>query len=68
MTLDDYLWRRTSIAQWTPRMGLGRNGEGRDELLMLARELAGGDDAAAEKMLRGYENRVCMTHDPLLDI
>lgn len=49
-------------------MGLGRNGEGRDELLMLARELAGGDDAAAEKMLRGYENRVCMTHDPLLDI
>lgn len=68
VTLDDYLRRRTSIAQWTPRMGLGHNGAGRAELLRLARELAGGDDSAAENMVREYETRVRMTHDPLLNI
>ena len=68
VTLDDYVRRRTSIAQWTPRMGLGPDGGGRAALLDVARRLlTSGDTAAAETMVRGYEERVRSTYDPLLD-
>jgi glycerol-3-phosphate dehydrogenase len=68
VTLDDYVRRRTSIAQWTPRMGLGSDGGGRPELLGVAKKLlTSGDDTAAETMVSAYEERVRSTYDPLLD-
>ena len=68
VTLDDYVRRRTSIAQWTPRMGLGSDGGGRAALLGVAKKLlTSGDDTAAETMVRAYEERVRSTYDPLLD-
>ena len=68
VTLEDYVRRRTSISQWTPRMGLGPDGGGRAALLDVARRLlTGGDAAAAETMVRDYEERVSSTYDPLLD-
>ncbi len=47
-TLDDYLRRRTNIAQWTRRLGLGRNNENRAILRQLALRFHGehGADAA----------------------
>src|SRR6185295_8597419 len=36
-TLDDYLRRRTNIAQWVPRGGLGRDNEHVPELMRIAR-------------------------------
>jgi glycerol-3-phosphate dehydrogenase len=67
VTLEDYVRRRTSIAQWTPRMGLGHDGAGRTVLSDVARNLtASDDDAAAETMVREYEERVRSTYDPLL--
>jgi glycerol-3-phosphate dehydrogenase len=67
MTLDDYLRRRTSIAQWTPRMGLGRNGCGREFLLNLAENFTDGP-ADATAMVEAYERQVRETYDPLLAI
>ena len=68
VTLDDYVRRRTSIAQWTPRMGLGPDGGGREALLGVAKKLlTSGDDTAAETMVSAYEERVRSTYDPLLD-
>jgi glycerol-3-phosphate dehydrogenase len=69
VTLDDYVRRRTSIAQWTPRMGLGPQGDGRTALLDVANKLLmSGDDTAAETMVRAYEERVRSTYDPLLNL
>lgn len=67
LSLEDYLRRRTTIAQWTPRMGLGRDGSGRDGLLQLAESFAAGSEAAAE-MVDAYEHTVRTTFDPLLNI
>jgi hypothetical protein len=68
VTLEDYVRRRTSISQWTPRMGLGSDGGGRAALLAVAQKLkTGGDTGAAETMVREYEERVRSTYDPLLD-
>lgn len=68
VTLDDYVRRRTSIAQWTPRMGLGADGGGRAALLDVAKKLVpSDDDTAAETMVRAYEERVRSNYDPLLD-
>jgi glycerol-3-phosphate dehydrogenase len=69
VTIDDYVRRRTSIAQWTPRMGLGPQGDGRTALLDVAKKLLmSGDDTAAETMVRAYEERVRSTYDPLLNL
>ena len=68
VTLDDYVRRRTSIAQWTPRMGLGPDGVGRAALLDVAQKFVTSDtDTAAETMVREYEERVRSTYDPLLN-
>jgi hypothetical protein len=69
VTIDDYVRRRTSIAQWTPRMGLGPQGDGRTALLDVANKLLmSGDDTTAETMVRAYEERVRSTYDPLLNL
>lgn len=62
-TLDDYLRRRTNIAQWVPRGGLGRA----DEHLPRIRELAAvfhgpGSDAAVE----AYRRRIAEGFDAVL--
>ncbi len=64
-TLEDYLRRRTNIAQWVPRGGLGRRGEHRGELLRLAGELCE-DAATAAAMMDEYESTIVRTHDAIL--
>jgi glycerol-3-phosphate dehydrogenase len=65
LTLDDYLRRRTNIAQWTPRRGWGDDDEHRGALLAMAREFTD-DDPAAERMLDDYRDDVHRHHDQLL--
>jgi hypothetical protein len=67
LTLEDYLRRRTTIAQWTPRMGLERDGSGREGLLGIAETFAAGPEAAAA-MVDAYEHKVRTAFDPLLSI
>lgn len=57
-TLDDYLRRRTNVAQWLPRGGLGRHDENVAALRALARTIHGGDETAAEADLISYRARV----------
>lgn len=45
VSLYDYLRRRTNIAQWTPRLGLGRHDEYRAFLRQLAERFHGADGA-----------------------
>ena len=64
-TLDDYLRRRTNIAQWLPRGGLGATGEN----LGILRQLAGAfysDDAAITQALATYQSSVQDHHDAVL--
>jgi glycerol-3-phosphate dehydrogenase len=65
-TLEDYLRRRTNIAQWLPREGLGRNGENQDALLAAAREFCDGDPAAAGVAVARYDETVTARFDTLL--
>lgn len=64
-TLDDYLRRRTNIAQWIPRGGLGTHSENLGALRHLAAVFAG-DDAAAGNLLASYQAGVERCHDELL--
>ena len=65
VTLADYLRRRTTIAQWTPRMGLGKDGAGRESLRKLAAVFTPGP-VEAEAMVNAYEQQVRSIYDPLL--
>ena len=53
--LEDYLRRRTNIAQWVPRGGLGRRLEFIDRVREIARVIHGGDIAAAQLDLARYQ-------------
>lgn len=53
-TLEDYLRRRTNLAQWVPRGGLGAADENRPHLLKLATALAGGDREEGTRALDRY--------------
>jgi len=57
-TLEDYLRRRTNIAQWVPREGLGRNGENYRFLLELNRRCFTRTDQDAVADLDRYVQRV----------
>jgi glycerol-3-phosphate dehydrogenase len=46
-TLDDYVRRRTNIAQWVPGGGFGRRGEHADLLYRIALQISGGDHSQA---------------------
>jgi glycerol-3-phosphate dehydrogenase len=64
-TLDDYLRRRTNIAQWLPCGGLGAKSEN----LSALRRLAGTfhlTDADAEQAVITYQNQVRDRHDAIL--
>jgi glycerol-3-phosphate dehydrogenase len=62
-TLDDYLRRRTNIAQWVPRGGLGHNNENIARLRDIAITLAGGDEASAMADFTHYRDRLDIEFD-----
>ena len=53
-TLDDYLRRRTNIAQWIPCGGFGRHGEHTGTINAIALELCRGNHARASEALLRY--------------
>jgi len=53
-TLEDYLRRRTNIAQWIPCGGFGRHGEHTGTIHTIALELCRGDHARASEALIRY--------------
>jgi len=55
-TLQDYLRRRTNIAQWVPRGGLGRRGEYERDVLRVAAAFAG--DGNAPEALKRYRDQI----------
>ena len=57
-TLDDYLRRRTNIAQWVRRGGLGANLEHLDHVRSVALALHGGNTARVAHDLDQYRTRV----------
>jgi glycerol-3-phosphate dehydrogenase len=65
-TLDDYLRRRTNIAQWIAREGLGRNDENMEFLRKLSLELSDGDTKAADRQLQLHRERVADRFDSVL--
>jgi glycerol-3-phosphate dehydrogenase len=66
LNLEDYLRRRSNIAQWIPRMGLGRSSENVEALRTLAAVFCNGDHKAADAMLADYCNTVRHSYDELL--
>ncbi len=65
-TLPDYLRRRTNIAQWIPREGLGRSDENLPALERIAGMLCDGDRARAARQLGEYRAAVADGLDRLL--
>lgn len=65
-TLDDYLRRRTNIAQWLPRQGLGWRDENLPALRRISLILARGDEDRARSALDTYCQRVRDHFDPLI--
>ena len=63
LTLDDYLRRRSNIAQWVPRCGLGRDDSNLEEVRAAARAIEG---ERADASVEGYRCRVREEHDTLL--
>ena len=64
-TLEDYLRRRTNIAQWIPRGGLGRDSENIAAIRRIARVFSP-DSAAADAALADYQELVRERHDKIL--
>lgn len=62
--LEDYLRRRTNIAQWVPRGGLGRNNEYVPQLLNLAAVFIGQKNARSE--VQRYQQKIEKDFDDLL--
>ncbi len=65
-TLGDYLRRRTEIAQWTAREGLGHNNENKEALRALCLSLAKGDEKKGEVLLEEYSQQVKNGFDRVL--
>jgi glycerol-3-phosphate dehydrogenase len=57
-TLDDYLRRRTNIAQWIRRGGLGADDEHAAAIAAIARTLHGSDDRRAAEDVQHYRSIV----------
>lgn len=65
-TLEDYVRRRTNIAQWVPRMGLGWDDANLAEMRAIALDLADGNPARAERLLAEFRLQVSRQVDDLL--
>ena len=63
LTLDDYLRRRSNIAQWVPRCGLGRDDSNLEEVIAAARAIEG---ERADASVERYRSRVREEYDTLL--
>jgi hypothetical protein len=57
-TLEDYLRRRTNIAQWIPGGGLGENNVNAPLLKTIALQIAEGDVVVAETLFDNYCEKV----------
>jgi glycerol-3-phosphate dehydrogenase len=66
-TLSDYLRRRTNVAQWLPREGLGLHDENLPQLERIALTLCEGDRAAAARQVSAYRTSVAERFDRLLN-
>lgn len=66
-TLEDYMRRRTNIAQWVPRMGLGWDDTNLAAVRAIALDLAGGDRAQADQLLAAFRLQVSQQVDDLLN-
>jgi hypothetical protein len=64
-TLEDYVRRRTNIAQWIPRGGLGVRSENLETLRRIARVFCR-NEAAADEAITAYQRRVREGHDDIL--
>ena len=65
-TLEDYLRRRTNIAQWVPREGLGAGNCHANVLLQMCMRLCRGDEARAASMFDEYNAGVEARFDRLV--
>ena len=65
-TLDDYLRRRTNVAQWVPRCGLGTSGEFAPLIAGFARHFAGESRDSADAAARDYTALVDSRFDRLI--
>ncbi len=64
-TLGDYLRRRTNIAQWVPRGGLGIHSENLEAIRNIARVFAP-DEVAANASVDAYREQIRDNHDQVL--
>ena len=65
-TLEDYLRRRTNIAQWVPRGGFGFADANAPALRGIALELAIGDPVLADQLFENYRSTIKNSVDALL--
>jgi glycerol-3-phosphate dehydrogenase len=65
-TLEDYLRRRTNIAQWLPRGGFGKNDANAQTLKNVALDLAHGNSILAARLFETYRRKVMDDFDSLL--
>jgi glycerol-3-phosphate dehydrogenase len=65
-TLEDYLRRRTNIAQWIHRGGLAHNDENADFVRRASLTIAGGNAERAEKDFKNYSAKVSAEFDAVL--
>ena len=66
-TLEDYLRRRTNIAQWVPREGLGYDDDNLPVLREMSLKLAHGNQVKAEQHLTDYRTHVVNHFDRVLE-
>jgi glycerol-3-phosphate dehydrogenase len=65
-TLEDYLRRRTNLAQWVPRHGLGSRGEHAKRLIELAETFPGADGMRGADAAAAYQATVEREFDRVL--
>ena len=65
-TLEDYLRRRTNIAQWIPRGGFGKDDSNTQTLKNIALELAHGNSVLAAQLFETYHEKIMGDFDFLL--
>ena len=66
-TIEDYLRRRTNIAQWVPREGLEGENRNADHILGLLKTMHGGDMEKARRELAVYKEKVKIRFDDVVE-
>ena len=65
-TLEDYLRRRTNVAQWVARGGLGVNDEHVPHLTELARVFSRNREGSARHHIADYQRKIELSFDRVL--